>query len=81
MGCKGCKVGLGRPGGGYSRSKEQPVQRWRVVDGMASSGRETLVVTGMSEGSSGHKARPKGPESDLGVGTLVLGGVGAVGGF
>lgn len=30
---------------------------------------------GMPEGSSGLKARQKGPESDLRVGTLILNGV------
>lgn len=30
---------LGRPGGRYSRSKKQPLQRSRGVDAVASSGR------------------------------------------
>lgn len=70
-GCEGCKAEVGRPDGRYSTSKEQPVQKWRGVDGVASSRRVALITSncGMPKESSGHRARLKGPESDLGVGT------------
>lgn len=55
------------------------MQKWRGVDGMASSGRLVWIMSncGMPEGSSAHTARLKGPESDLGVGTLIPNGVGS----